>query len=46
MSTIAVLAFFLAYLVAPTSPITWALLAIAFAALVYDTVTLLRKKTA
>ena len=46
MSTIAVLAFFLAYIVTPTSPITWVLLAITFAALAYDTVTLIKKKTA
>lgn len=46
MSTIAVLAFFLAYIVAPSSPITWALLAVAFVALTWDTVVLVRKAAA
>lgn len=43
MSTIAVLAFFLAYIVAPSSPIVWILLAVAFVALTWDTVALVRK---
>lgn len=43
MSTIAILAFFLTYVIAPTSPVTWVLLAVTFAALAYDTATLVRK---
>lgn len=43
MSTIAVFAFFLAYIVAPSSPIVWILLAVAFVALTWDTVVLVRK---
>ena len=43
MSTIAILAFFLVYAIAPSSPITWVLLAATFAALIYDTTTLVRK---
>ncbi|MCQ4609982.1 MULTISPECIES: hypothetical protein [unclassified Corynebacterium] len=43
MSTIAVLAFFLAYIVAPSSPIVWILLAVAVVALTWDTVALVRK---
>ena len=45
MSTIAILAFFLTYVIAPTNPITWGLLAVTFAALAYDTATLVRKVT-
>lgn len=43
MSTIALLAFFLSYLLAPSHPITWALLAITFITLIVDTVRLARK---
>ena len=43
MSTIAILAFFLAYVIAPSNPITWTLLAVTLAALIYDTATLARK---
>lgn len=46
MSTIALLALFLAYIIAPTNPITWGLLIITFATLAYDTISLIRKNTA